>query len=96
MYSDKLDIFFLPETKDKTAGEGKEKKSTSPSMSPTAMASKINKIVATGNVKVIQGKNISYSDTATYNAVEKKLLLTGRPKLVIYSTEDLKIAPSGD
>jgi LPS export ABC transporter protein LptC len=52
-------------------------------------ASKIDKIVAKGNVKVVRGENVSYSEEAVYSASDKKLTLSGRPKLIIYSTEGL-------
>jgi lipopolysaccharide assembly outer membrane protein LptD (OstA) len=60
------------------------------------MGAKIEKIVATGNVKIMQGENISYSDEAVYDAMAKKIILSGKPKLVIYSTEELKDASSGN
>jgi len=44
---------------------------------------KIRDIVAEGNVKITRGENITYSDKATYVESEKKIILTGRPKLVI-------------
>ena len=40
-------------------------------------------IVADGNVKIIRGENITYSDRATYIDADKKVVLTGKPKLVI-------------
>jgi len=59
---------------------------------PTLMGSKIDKIICRGNVKIVRGENISYSQEAVYAAAEKKILLSGRPKLVIYSTEDIGAA----
>lgn len=53
----------------------------------TAMGSKIEKIVARGNVKITRGENVSYSDEATYTALDKKITLSGTPKLIIYSSE---------
>lgn len=44
----------------------------------------VKEIVAEGNVKIMQGENITYSDKATYIESQRKILLTGRPKLVIY------------
>ena len=52
------------------------------------MGSKIDKIVARGNVKIVRGENVSYSDEAIYTAADKKITLSGRPKLIIYSTEE--------
>ena len=45
---------------------------------------RVKEIVAEGNVKIKQGENITYSDKAVYVEAERKILLTGRPKLVIY------------
>ncbi|MCM8762793.1 MAG: LPS export ABC transporter periplasmic protein LptC [Candidatus Omnitrophica bacterium] len=53
----------------------------------------IDKIVAKGNVKIVRGENTSYSQEATYLAKDKKIILTGKPKLVIYSTEGLNASP---
>lgn len=76
IYSDEMSVYFI-----KDSVKGKEKSGLN------AMNSKIDKIVARGNVKVVQGENISYSEEAIYNAGDKKITLTGRPKLVIYSAE---------
>lgn len=45
---------------------------------------KIKNIVAEGNVKITQGENITYSDKALYIEKDKKIVLVGRPKLIIY------------
>ena len=45
---------------------------------------KVKEIIAEGNVKITKGENITYSDTATYVEADKKVILTGRPKIVIY------------
>ncbi|MDD5436689.1 MAG: LptA/OstA family protein [Candidatus Omnitrophica bacterium] len=44
----------------------------------------VKTIVAEGNVKIRRGENMTYSDKATYLAAEKKIVLSGQPKLVIY------------
>lgn len=44
----------------------------------------VKEIVADGNVKIKREENVTYSERATYDAVSKKISLTGRPKLVIY------------
>lgn len=93
IYSDKMDIYFIPSEK-KTEGVLEEAKE--PAAEPGLMGSKIDKIFARGNVKVVKGENISFSETATYTASDKKVVLTGRPKLIIYSTEDLTGAPFGN
>ncbi|MCM8761040.1 MAG: LPS export ABC transporter periplasmic protein LptC [Candidatus Omnitrophica bacterium] len=44
----------------------------------------LKEIVAEGNVKITRGENITYSDKASYSEKEKKITLSGKPKLVIY------------
>jgi lipopolysaccharide export system protein LptA len=44
----------------------------------------LTKVVAEGHVKVIRGKDISYADKATYYADGKRVILEGRPRLVIF------------
>ena len=88
IYSDKMDVFFIPSSK--------EEKKSEETKASGFMGNKIEKIIARGNVKVIRGDNISYSEEAIYTASDKKLILSGRPKLIIYSTEDLKDASSGN
>ena len=85
IYSDIMDVYFF--TSDKSGP-----KSDSSTM---LMGSKIEKIVSRGNVKIVRGENISYSDEAVYTAADKKIVLSGRPKLIIYSTEGLN-APAGN
>jgi len=83
IYSDKMDIYFNR--------DGGEKDKNGPGL----MNSKINKIIARGNVKIVRGENVSYSDEATYTAMDKKIVLSGKPKLVFYSAEDFN-APIGN
>lgn len=49
----------------------------------------ISKVAAKGNVKIERGENVTYSEEASYDADSKLMVLTGRPKLVLYSQEDL-------
>ena len=44
----------------------------------------LEKIVAQGNVRILRGKDTSYSEEAVYNVKEKKLTLKGNPRLVIF------------
>ena len=53
----------------------------------------IDKMVAQGHVKIVRGENISMSDGAVFTASDKKLLLTGRPKLVLYTEEGMNVSP---
>jgi LPS export ABC transporter protein LptC len=79
IYSDRMDVYFSSNKKDKPkteAGFG-------------VTASSIDKIVAIGNVKIVRGENTSYSDEAVYTASDRKISLSGRPKLIIYSAEDM-------
>jgi LPS export ABC transporter protein LptC len=78
IYSDTMDVYFIMSDKDNKETEGP----------PNAMGNKIDKIVARGNVKILRGENISYSDEAIYTASDKKIKLSGKPRLIIYSTED--------
>jgi LPS export ABC transporter protein LptC len=42
---------------------------------------KIKELVCVGNVVIIQGDHVSYSDKAVYQAEDQKIILSGRPKL---------------
>ncbi len=44
---------------------------------------KVNQIVCVGNVSIQQGENITYSQRAVFRPEEQKLILTGRPKLIM-------------
>jgi lipopolysaccharide export system protein LptA len=50
----------------------------------------VKTIVAEGNVKIQRGENMTYSDKATYIEADKKIVLEGAPKLVIYQEGDVK------
>lgn len=50
-------------------------------------AKQIDKLVAEGNVKIVRGENISYSDGLTFTGADKRVVLTGRPKLVMFPQE---------
>jgi LPS export ABC transporter protein LptC len=85
--ADAMDVYFSQSKKDPDAQEKKES---------GLMGNKVDRIVARGNVKVVRGENISYSQEAIYSAQDKKLILTGRPRLVIYSQEGLASASLGN
>ena len=93
--SDKMDVYFSQKPKD-AAKDKEPKKDVDPASNMGLSASKIEKIVARGNVKVTRGENVSYSDEAIYNAADKKLILSGRPKLILYSSEGLNNASAGN
>lgn len=44
---------------------------------------RLKKIVAEGNVRIVRGDNTTYSQTASYSEADKKVTLTGSPKLVL-------------
>jgi LPS export ABC transporter protein LptC len=83
IYSDIMDVYFLVPDKNKA-----EQKAEAPSV----MGANLDRIVSRGNVKIVRGENISYCEQAVYTAADKKIILTGRPKLVIYSREDFSAA----
>ena len=81
IYSDKMQVYFTP----KQENSKKDQESA-------VMSSSINKIVSEGNVRIVRGENISYSQEAIYTAADKKIILTGRPQIVIYQTENMNAA----
>ena len=85
IYSDNMEVQF-------SAGEKNAREANTPSV----MGSNIKSIIAEGNAKIIRGENVSYSDKVIYNNSDKKVTLLGKPKLVIYSTEDFKNASAGN
>lgn len=94
IYCDKMDVYFLKSSdkKQDTVKIPDEANQASSFMSNTS----IDKLICRGNVKIVRGENISYSDEAVYSALDKKITLTGRPKLILYSSEDLKNASFGN
>ncbi len=92
IYSDKMDVYFI----ESNAEEKTAKEDSHVNKNQEMMNSKIDKIVARGNVKVVRGENVSYSDEAIYSAKDKKLVLTGKPKLIISSTESISNASFGN
>jgi len=56
----------------------------------------INEMVCIGNVEITQGENKSYAEKAVYNALEQKLKLSGRPKLILLTEGDNAITTFGN
>ncbi len=56
----------------------------------------IKEMICTGHVSIIQGENTSYSEKAVYNATDKKLVLSGSPKIVFYTEGENAVMPVGD
>ncbi len=99
IYSDSMDVYFTTASKNKDNDKDKTKAdSGSDAMGmPSGMeGSKVEKIVARDNVRIVRGENVSYSDEATYIVPEKKIILSGKPRLVISSTEGLSNASAGN
>ncbi len=46
-----------------------------------AETKKIKELICVGNVVIIQGDHVSYSEKAVYRAEDQKIILSGRPKL---------------
>lgn len=87
--SDKMEVYFLSSDKSKKEEPVLAKaKKEGADMNPLGMSAKIDRIFARGNVKIVRGDNTSYSDEAMYNAVDKKITLLGRPRLVIFSAKE--------
>lgn len=76
IYSDKMQVYFSPKQQSGAVAQGM-----------AGISSSLNKIVALGNVRIIRGENVSYSQEATYTASDKKITLNGKPQIVIYQTE---------
>ena len=49
----------------------------------------LKKVVCEGNVTITRGKDSTYADTLTYLPGEGRVLLEGRPKIIIRDTEKL-------
>lgn len=84
IYSDRLDLYFL------TVQQSPAKKDKGDDKDAPLAGSKIDKVVARGHVKVVQGDNISTSEEAVYTTSDRKIILKGRPELIIYSTEGME------
>lgn len=79
--SDTMEVHFVKSSGGKSSGN--------PGETLSDISNKINRIIARGNVKIIRGENTSFSNEAVYDAVSKKITLSGQPKLVINSTEKI-------
>jgi len=81
IYSDKMQVYFTSKPQNNSGIQG-----------PAVISSSVDKIIALGNVRIIRGENISYSQEATYSALDKKITLTGKPQIIIYQTENVDAA----
>jgi len=82
IYCDRLQVYFS------TSNKGESSKNEGSLVD----GSSIDRFIAWGNVRILHGENISYSEQATYIAADKRLSLSGRPQLVIYQTENMNAA----
>jgi LPS export ABC transporter protein LptC len=79
----------------KVESEGDQGTMTADKMTITfnSATKQIDKMTASGNVKIVRGENTSYSDGAIFTASDKRLVLTGRPKLEMFTEEGLNVSP---
>ena len=59
-------------------------------------AQQIKEIICLGNVVITQGENKTFADKAVYKAAEKKMVLTGRPKLILVTQGEGGLSGLGD
>ncbi|MCU0579727.1 MAG: lipopolysaccharide transport periplasmic protein LptA, partial [Desulfobacterota bacterium] len=52
-----------------------------PDKKPAQQNNKIDKIIATGQVKIVQGEDVATGDTATFYNEDQKIILSGNPKV---------------
>ncbi|MDD2703178.1 MAG: LPS export ABC transporter periplasmic protein LptC [Candidatus Omnitrophica bacterium] len=78
--SDTMDVYF---------SRNKEAKPQSPGPGSEMMGNQIDRIVARGNVRIFRGENVSYSDEAVYSSATRKITLSGKPRLVLFTSKDV-------
>jgi len=76
--------------------EGRELRADKLEMSFDPDTRKINQMVCTGNVIVTQGENQSFSQKAVYEEATQKLILSGRPKLIMLTEGEGGISSFGN
>ena len=59
-------------------------------------ASQIKEMICLGHVEIIQGENQSFADKAVYNARDQKLVLTGRPKIIMLTEDGPDLSSQGN
>ena len=77
IYCHTMVIYYAEETAKKPApsqSKGTEKKNLT-------QQNRIDKIVATGQVKIVQGKDVATGETATFYNADQKIVLSGNPKV---------------
>ncbi|MFH0877613.1 MAG: LPS export ABC transporter periplasmic protein LptC [Candidatus Omnitrophota bacterium] len=53
----------------------------------------IDKMEAEGHVKIVRDENTSLSERAVFTAADKRMVLSGKPQLVIYTEEGFDVSP---
>jgi lipopolysaccharide export system protein LptA len=76
IYCDKLIVHYTDDTEKKPGTVPKSEKKEG-----LAQQSKIDKIIATGQVKIVQGEDVATGEIATFYNAEQKIVLTGNPKV---------------
>lgn len=56
----------------------------------------IREMICTGHVVIVRGANQSFADKAVYNGAERRLTLSGRPKLVLVTEGENAITALGN
>jgi len=57
---------------------------------------KIKEMICIGHVVIVRGENTTYAEKAVYNGAEQKLVLSGRPKLILVTEGSGAITSLGD
>jgi lipopolysaccharide export system protein LptA len=75
IYCHQLIVYYIDDQEKKS-----EPAAASEKKSPTQQ-NKIDKIIATGKVKIVQGEDVATGETATFYNDEQKIVLVGDPKV---------------
>jgi lipopolysaccharide export system protein LptA len=74
IYCDTMTVYYTEDAKKPASPPKGEKKG------PSA-ENRVDKIVASGQVKIIQGKDVATGEMATFYNTDQKIVLTGNPKV---------------
>jgi lipopolysaccharide export system protein LptA len=77
IYCEKMVVYYIEESSEKSpsapADKGEKKK--------IAEQGRVDKIVASGEVKIVRGKDVATGETATYYNTEQRIVLSGHPRV---------------
>ena len=76
IYCDKLIVYYTDDSEKKPGAVPKNDKKEG-----VTQQGKIDKIVATGQVKIVQGEDVATGENATFYNADQKIVLTGNPKV---------------